>query len=68
MERTKFTLCPNCTECPEVEITVQGVSIGEDTNIVRLSHAEWNELVRLVRSGELREVLTIPGLPFGAGQ
>jgi hypothetical protein len=56
VERIKFTLCPNSTECPEVEITEQGVSIGEDANIVRLSHAEWNELVRLVRSGELREV------------
>jgi hypothetical protein len=68
VERIKFALCPNCTECPEVEITEQGVSIGEDTNIVRLWRAEWNELVRLVRSGELSEVLTIPGLPSGAGQ
>jgi hypothetical protein len=67
MERIKFTLCPNCTECPEVEITEQGVSIGEHTNIVRLSHAEWNELVRLVRSGKLREVLTIPGSLMGRG-
>jgi hypothetical protein len=40
MKRTKFALCPSCTECPEVEITEQGVSIGEDTKIVRLSHAE----------------------------
>jgi hypothetical protein len=56
MEHVKFTLCPNCTECPEVEITDQGVSIGEDANVVKLSHAEWNELVRLVKSGELREV------------
>ena len=56
MENVKFTLCPNCTECPEVEITDKGVTIGEDTNTVRLSHAEWNELVRLVKSGELREV------------
>jgi hypothetical protein len=56
MERIKATLCPECTECPEVEITDQGVTIGEDTNTVRLSHAEWNELVRLVKSGELREV------------
>jgi hypothetical protein len=65
MDRIEFTLCPSCTECPEVEITEQGVSIGEDTNIVRLSHAEWNELVRLVRSGKLREVLTIPGIEAG---
>jgi hypothetical protein len=56
MEPKKFTLCPNCTECPEVEITEQGVSIGEDANIVRLSHAEWNELVGLIKSDELREV------------
>jgi hypothetical protein len=56
MEPRKFTLCPACTACPEVEITNQGVTIGEDANTVRLSHAEWNELVRLVKSGELREV------------
>ena len=56
MEPKKVTLCPACTACPEVEITDQGVTIGEDGNTVRLSHAEWNELVRLVRSGELREV------------
>ena len=56
MEPMKITLCPACTACPEVEITDQGVTIGEEANAVRLSHAEWNELVRLVRSDELREV------------
>ena len=56
MKSIKVTLCPNCSECPEVEITDQGVSIGEDQNTVNLSHAEWNELVRLVKSGELHEV------------
>ena len=56
MEPKKLTLCPACTACPEVEITDQGVTIGEDPNTVRLSHAEWNELVRLVKTGELREV------------
>jgi sarcosine oxidase delta subunit len=56
MERIKFTLCPHCNECPEVEITDQGVSIGEDANTVRLSHAEWNELVALIRRGDLHEV------------
>jgi hypothetical protein len=56
MEPKKFTLCPACAACPEVEITDRGVTIGEDANTVRLSHAEWNELVRLVKSGELREV------------
>ena len=56
MEPVKFTLCVHCTECPEVEITDQGVTIGEDTNAVRLSHAERNEPVRRIKSGELREV------------
>jgi len=56
MKSIKITLCPNCSECPEVKITDQGVSIGEDQNVVKLSHAEWNELVRLVKSGELYEV------------
>ena len=49
MKSIKVTLCERCSEFPEVEITDQGVSIG-------LSHAEWNELVRLVKSGELQEV------------
>ena len=56
MEPIKISLCPLCTECPEVEITDQGVTIGEDANMVRLSHAEWNELVRLIKQGELHEI------------
>lgn len=56
MKPKKFTLCPACTACPEVEIADYGVTIGEEANTVRLSHAEWNELVRLVKSGELHEV------------
>ena len=56
MKPIKITLCPHCTECPEVEITDQGVLIGENENTVKLSHAEWNELVRLVKSGELLPV------------
>ena len=48
MEPIKFTLCTLCTECPEVEITDRGVTIGEGVNTVRLSHAEWNELVALI--------------------
>ena len=35
MELIKFTLCPLCTECPGVEITGEGVRIGEDANTVR---------------------------------
>jgi hypothetical protein len=56
MKPIKFTLCPLCTECPEVEITNQAVRIGENENTVRLTHAEWNELVRLIKRGDLSEV------------
>ena len=56
MEPIKFTLCPLCTECPEVVITDRLVTIGEDANMVRLSHAEWNELVALIKRGDLHEV------------
>ena len=56
MEPIKVTLCPACTACPEVEITDQGVTIGEDANTVRLSHAEWNELVRLIKNDELQTI------------
>jgi hypothetical protein len=56
MEPKKFSLCALCTACPEVVITDEGVTIGDDANTVRLSHAEWNGLVRLVKSGELCEV------------
>ena len=56
MEKIKVTLCLACSGCPSVEITDEGVSIGEDENIVKLTHAEWNDLVARVRRGELREV------------
>ena len=36
--------------------TDQGVTIGEDANTVRLSHAEWNELVGFIKSGKRHEV------------
>jgi hypothetical protein len=56
LEPVTFTLCPQCTLCPEVEITDEGVRIGEDANNVRLTHAEWNELVALIKRGDLHEI------------
>ena len=56
MKRIKVVLCPQCGECPEVEISETGVTIGEDANTVRLTHAQWNDLVARVRSGELPQV------------
>jgi hypothetical protein len=56
MERIRVTLCPACTGCPTVEITDEGVTIGEQENTVKLTHAEWNDLVARIRRGELTEV------------
>jgi hypothetical protein len=56
METITFSLCPECDACPEVVIEAEGVRIGEADNTVRLSHAEWNQLVALVRSGRLPAV------------
>ena len=57
MEPRKYTLCPHCTECPEVVITDEGViTIGEDEKTARLSRDAWNELVRLIKQGELHEI------------
>ena len=52
----KFSLCAVCEACPEVVITDEEVTIGEDTNLVRLSHAESNELVLLIKRGEIGEI------------
>ena len=56
MEPIKVTLCPACTACPSVEINDEGVTIGEDRNTVKLTHAEWNDLVARIQRGELRTV------------
>jgi hypothetical protein len=53
MEKITMSLCPACGACPEVVIEADGVRIGEADNMVRLSHAEWNQLVALIRSGKL---------------
>jgi hypothetical protein len=56
MEGIKVILCPACGGCPAVEINDQGVTIGEDENTVKLTHAEWNDLVARIQRGELRTV------------
>jgi hypothetical protein len=40
MEPIKVTLCPECGQCPCVEIDEKGVRIGEHENMVTLTHAE----------------------------
>ncbi len=52
-----YSLCPNCSACPAVEIYDGGtVRIGEPPNIVTLERHEWNELVKAVRTGALTEL------------
>ena len=51
-----LSLCPACSACPAVEIDDHEVRIGEGDNLVRLSPAEWNILVRAIKSGEVDEV------------
>jgi len=44
MEPIKVTLCEACGACPSVEITDNGVTIGENENTVKLTHAELREV------------------------
>jgi hypothetical protein len=56
MKPIRVTLCEACDACPAVEINDEGVTIGEKENTVKLTHAEWNDLVARIRRGELSEV------------
>ena len=52
----KVTLCTECEHCPEVELTPTDVKIGEEGNLATLTHKEWNLLVDLIQSGELKKI------------
>lgn len=52
----KHSLCPWCTACPEVVIDRDQVRIGEDANTAVLKKDEWNVLVELIQSGQLRRL------------
>ena len=53
MEATKFSLCPSCTACPEVEVLGSVVRVGEAGNVAVLTKDEWNVLVDLIQTGQL---------------
>lgn len=52
----RVMLCSSCSACLAVEFHPDGVLIGEDENIVKLSREEWNILVEKVKSGELDRI------------
>jgi len=54
MER--ISLCPACTNCPEVVIDGDTIRIGEDENTVVLKKDEWNVLVGLIQAGQLQRL------------
>jgi hypothetical protein len=56
MDKITVSLCPECSECPEVVIEGDAIRIGEDGNLVSLKKAEWNVLVDAIRSGQLGRV------------
>ena len=51
-----ISLCPSCGACPQVIVEGDHILIGEEGNSVKLAKGEWNELVRKIRSSELKEV------------
>ena len=55
MDDVKMSLCPACSNCPEVEIVRRAgeVRIGETGNLAVLNKDAWNTLVDLIQSGQL---------------
>lgn len=55
MDDVKMSLCPACSNCPEVEIVREAgeVRIGEASNLAVLNKDAWNRLVDLIQSGQL---------------
>ena len=57
MEPHKVTLCPlGCGACPDVEVGLNEVRIGEEGNLVVLKKDEWNLLIDLIHSGQLAKI------------
>ncbi len=57
MTHHKVTLCPlGCGSCPDVEFVGDTVRIGEADRIAVLKKDEWNLLVDMIVSGELKKL------------
>lgn len=49
----RISLCPQCTNCPEIVMEGDTVMIGEHPNITVLKKDEWNVLVDVIKSGQV---------------
>jgi len=69
MSVIRYSLCPNCDACPEVVVTENEVTIGEEGNQVHLSPDQWNIIVAGVESGAIGRVGPNPdhNTPCGCG-
>lgn len=59
MEKKKnqrVVLCPACGACPEIVFQEDEITIGEADHVAKLTKEQWNDLIRKVRKGELKEV------------
>jgi len=58
IEEEKITLCPACGQCPEITIDrkEQKVAFYEDGKEFILTKEAWNELVKLIKEGKLKEI------------
>lgn len=59
--KQKFSLCPECGACPEVEVLYHegrpvAVRIGERNEKITLPKEAWNTLLWYVRKGILEEL------------
>jgi len=54
--KMRISLCPACSECPEVSIYEDEVWIGEKENLAKLKKQEWNQLVDEIQQGKLKKI------------
>jgi hypothetical protein len=55
-DNKRVLLCPACEGCPEVVFEKDEVLTGEKGDVAKLTKAQWNDLVRKIKKGELTEV------------
>ena len=52
----EYALCGEGSCCPQLNIKGKKVTIGEEGNVVSLNAGQWNDLVKLIKSGKVGKV------------